>query len=191
MRLSFACFAVGSCAEVHFEADYHGIESCPLIRRTRFNLCLTEVSYQQQLNRPLYLNDATSLYSIEPLFFGIPPFSLCRHCNRLLCHLLLFWLHNLEKREGGRRNHDVRNPDLPPQSETRGFLDHDLWGLGWDCTGPHQSSPILILLSTFIYFIFLILSNYQPIHFITNISIAYYYLSTPTWLILHQAVIQF
>ena len=55
------------------------------------------------------------------------------------------WLHNLEKREGGRRNHDVRNPDLPPQPETRAFLDHDLWGLGWDCTGPHQSRPILPL----------------------------------------------
>ena len=161
MRLSFACFAVGSCAEVHFEADYHGIESCPLIRRTRFNLCLTEVSYQQQLNRPLYLNDATSLYSVEPVFWHQPFFFVSTLQSSTLPSFAVLAAQFGEARRWSeeswrkkpRSSTSIRNQRLPWSWPVRSRM------------GLHWAPPIQIHLTTIYYHtIFLILSNHQQIY---------------------------
>ena len=186
MRLSFACFAVGSCAEVHFEADYHAIESCPLIRRTRFNLCLTEVSYQQQLNRPLYLNEATSLYRIEPLFWHPPFFFVSTLQSSTLPSFAVLAAQFGEARRWSeeswrkkpRSSTSIRNQRLPWSWPVRSRM------------GLHWAPPIQTHLTTICYHtIFLI--QIQITGRYVSFSIAFYALSTPTRIILHQAVIQF
>ena len=46
LKRSFACFVVGSFAEVHLQADYYGIGAplLELIRNARFNLCQMTVT---------------------------------------------------------------------------------------------------------------------------------------------------